>query len=128
MREKRLAIRVCFCFIKKPSQQNPHPLPQLVMPLHSRTYSGTRVHGGEPDGEIIGTPMDVVEYPDIYGTRFIDGLVVGPAIGSVGALARAKVTFRLWPFQPLVDSRSEETYYRVNFFFTIQIRRAKVKG
>ena len=115
MREKRLAIRVCFCFTKKPSQQNAHQLAQVVVSLHSRTYSGTRVHGGEPGGESIGTPMGVVEYPDIYGTRFIDGLFVGPAIGSVGALARARVTFRLWPFQPLVDSRSEETYYRINF-------------
>lgn len=35
-----------------------------------------------------------------------DGLLVGPAMGLVGALVRASVTTRLWPSHPFVDNRS----------------------
>lgn len=78
--------------------------------LHLRTYSGPKVQGGEPGGETIGAPIGVAENPGTYGTRFIDGLFVGPAIGFVGALARDSVTVKLWPFQPLVDNRSIGTH------------------
>jgi hypothetical protein len=35
------------------------------------------------------------------------GLLVGPAMGFVGALVRARVTTKLCPSHPLVDRRSE---------------------
>jgi hypothetical protein len=39
-------------------------------------------------------------------TATAGGLLVGPAMGFVGALVRASVTTRLWPSHPLVDRRS----------------------
>lgn len=38
-----------------------------------------------------------------------DGLFVGPAIGRVGEHVRARVTTRVWPSQPLVDSLSAQS-------------------
>lgn len=37
------------------------------------------------------------------------GLLVGPAMGLVGALVCARVTTKLWPSHPLVDNRSIHT-------------------
>lgn len=34
------------------------------------------------------------------------GLLVGPAMGFVGALVRASVTTKVWPSHPFVESRS----------------------
>lgn len=36
-----------------------------------------------------------------------DGLLVGPAMGFVGELVRARVTVKLCPSQPFVDSFSD---------------------
>lgn len=48
------------------------------------------------------------ENPEAYGIPLRDGLFVGPAIGFVGSLASERVTVRLCPFHPFVDSRSTE--------------------
>lgn len=54
----------------------------------------------------MGVTKGVGGNPGTYGTRLVAGLLVGPAIGLVGAVARANVTVRPSPFHPFVDSLS----------------------
>lgn len=60
------------------------------------------------DGGMAMLPWDRggVEWPDMYPCIIAGGLLVGPAMGFVGAQVRASVTTKLWPSHPLVDRRS----------------------
>lgn len=70
--------------------------------VSNTTYSG--------DKEAVGATPGGVVYPGAaygeVGTQ--DGLLVGPAIGRVGELVRDRVTVKLCPSQPLVESLSEK--------------------
>lgn len=77
---------------------------QKQLDVSSQTYSGGIVLVGE---ETRGGHLGGLEYPPAaYGIRLMDGLLVGPAMGLVGALASDSVTVKLFPFHPFVDSLS----------------------
>lgn len=67
------------------------------------TYSGVI---GEEGTVMLPRDRGGVECPDMYPCIIAGGLLVGPAMGFVGALVRASVTIRDRPSHPLVDNRS----------------------